>query len=286
MKIKIWGCRGSLATPGRQTLRYGGNTTCVEVRTREEGVIVLDAGSGLCNLGRSLVAEHDLAHLVMLFTHAHWDHLCGFPFFDPAYVPQCQIMLCGGPDAQQSLRQYLGRQMEPPFFPVPFDHLRARIDFGCGCGRPCGGRITSMAGGPGCRSIRLNHPNGGYGFKLEEDGKVFAFLPDNELGFHHENGAGFADYVDFCRGADLLFHDAQYTDSEYSRTRGWGHSSYADALRLAAEAGVKRLGLFHHDPTRTDDDLDQQVEWCREQLRKTGSPVDCFACAEEMVIEL
>ena len=143
-----------------------------------------------------------------------------------------------------------------------------------------------MNGGPACRSVRLNHPDGGYGFRLEDEGKTFAFLPDNELGFHHENGPSFADYVEFCRGVDLLFHDAQYTDAEYQRTRGWGHSTYADTLRLASEAGVKQLGIFHHDPSRTDDDLDRQVEWCRQQLSDANSPVDCFACAEDMAIEL
>ena len=286
MKIKIWGCRGSLPTPGKQTLRYGGNTTCVEVRTQDDRVIILDAGSGLCNLGRALEAERKLPHLLMLFTHAHWDHLCGFPLFDPVYDPECEITLCGGPAGQQSLRRYLSRQMEPPYFPVPFDQLRARIGFGCQCGLPCDGWGAPMDCGKLCCSIRLNHPNGGHGFKLQEQGRTFVFLPDNELGFYHEDGPGFADYVDFCRGVDLLFHDAQYTDAEYERTRGWGHSNYADTLRLASEAGVKRLGLFHHDPMRTDDDLDRQVDWCRQQLREANSPVDCFACAEGMVVEL
>ena len=286
MKIKIWGCRGSLATPGEQTLRYGGNTTCVEVLTKDGRMIILDAGSGLCGLGRTLMAERKSAHVSMLLTHAHWDHLCGFPFFDPAYSPEFRITLCGGPDPKHSLREYLGRQMEPPFFPVPFDQLRAQIDFGCECGRPCGGRIAAMDHGPICKSVPLNHPNGGFGFKLQADGGTFVFLPDNELGFHHEDGPGFTEFVDFCRGADLLFHDAQYTDAEYEKNRGWGHSSYADTLRMASEAGVTRLGLFHHDPTRTDDDLDRQVEWCRHQLRKAGSSVDCFACAEGMVIDL
>jgi len=285
MKIKIWGCRGSLTTPGKQTLRYGGNTTCVEVRMQDGRVIILDAGSGLRNLGKALVAERE-TNLLMLLTHAHWDHVCGFPFFDPAYFPQFRITLCGGPDAQKSLRRYFKHQMEPPFFPVPFEHLQAQLDFGCQCDHACAGKITTMNGGSRCRSVHLNHPDGGYGFKLEEQGKVFVFLPDNELGFHHENGPRFAEHVEFCRGVDLLLHDAQYTEAEYQRTRGWGHSTYGDTLRLASKAGVKRLGLFHHDPGRTDDDLDRQLEWCRQQLRDANSSVDCFACAEDMVIEL
>ena len=253
---------------------------------KDNRVIILDAGSGLTNLGKSLVATGQDLNLKMLITHAHSDHLCGFPFFAPAYLQQCQITLCGGPAAQQSLESYFKHQMEPPFFPVPFESLRARFDFGCRCDHPCEGKINASQGGLGCRSVRLNHPDGGYGFKLEEDGKSFVFLPDNELGVRHPNGPEFAEQVEFCRGADLLFHDAQYTEEEYQRTRGWGHSTYGDALRLATTAGVKRLGLFHHDPERTDDDLDRQVESCRRQLREAGSTMDCFACAEEMVIEL
>jgi phosphoribosyl 1,2-cyclic phosphodiesterase len=285
MKVKVWGCRGSLTTPGKETLRYGGNTTCVEVRMQDGRVFILDAGSGMRNLGNALVAGQELT-MQLLLTHAHWDHLCGFPFFAPAYDPRCRITLCGGPAAQQSLKRYLQHQMKPPFFPVPFKGLRAQFDFGSQFEPPAEGVSMPPFGGPDCQFVRLSHPDGGYGFKLEDRGKTFVFLPDNELSFQHEKSPDFAEYVDFCRGADLLFHDAQYTEEEYQRTRGWGHSTYADALRLAREAGVKRLGLFHHDPGRTDDELDRQVEWCRQQLREAGSAVDCFACAEEMVIEL
>jgi phosphoribosyl 1,2-cyclic phosphodiesterase len=284
MKIKIWGCRGSIVSPGENTVRYGGNTTCVEVRNHDGRLIILDAGSGLRNLGKTLAGETN-STWQMLLTHAHWDHLCGFPFFGPMYDPRCRLTICGGPAAQQSLQRYFKHQMEPPFFPVPFEGLRARVEFGCRCDHACAGDIMKH-GGPGCRAIPLSHPDGGYGFKLEDEGRVLVFLPDNELSFHHPNAASFAEYVEFCRGADLLLHDAQYTDAEYARTRGWGHSTYSDAVRLAHAAGVIRLGLFHHDPDRTDDDLDRQVEWCRQQLRDAGSTVDCFACAEEMTIEL
>jgi phosphoribosyl 1,2-cyclic phosphodiesterase len=268
-------------------MRYGGNTTCVEVRSQDDRVLILDAGSGLRNLGKALAGEPGLTELLMLFTHAHWDHLSGFPFFDPAYSPKFQITLCGGPAAQQSLRLYLGRQMEAPFFPVPFEQLKAHFHYGCQCGcGPCGAVPSKAIPSMQCSSVRLNHPNGGYGFKIQEAGRTFVFLPDNELGGHHEGGLEFAAYVDFCRGADLLFHDAQYTEEEYQRTRGWGHSTYGDTVRLAMAAGVKRLGLFHHDPARTDDELDQQVARCRQQLQDERSSVDCFACAEDMTIAL
>ena len=132
----------------------------------------------------------------------------------------------------------------------------------------------------------LNHPNGGYGYKFIERGKAFVFLTDNELSFQHEGGLSRTQYTEFCQGVDLLIHDAQYTDEEYKLTRGWGHSTFGDATDLAIEAGVKCLGLFHHDPDRTDDDLDRQVKFCQERIYLTDNPVECFAAAEGMVIEL
>jgi ribonuclease BN (tRNA processing enzyme) len=134
--------------------------------------------------------------------------------------------------------------------------------------------------------VSLNHPNGGYGYKFIERGKSFVFLTDNELGFQHEGGLSRAQYIEFCQGADLLVHDAQYTEEEYKFTRGWGHSTFGDAMDLAIEAGVKRLGLFHHDPDRTDDDLSLQVEFCQGRIHKKGGTAECFATAEGMEIDL
>jgi len=288
MKIKIWGCRGSIATPGATTLRYGGNTTCVEIRTAEGEAagqnIVVDAGSGVRLLGKALRREKKISHIRFFFSHSHWDHLVGFPFFEPAYFPDYHIVFCGGPHAQDSIKRYLSRQMKAPFFPVDFSLLKAQFDFCCERPHqepgPC--RFDGMEVSP----APLNHPNGGYGFKFVEKGKAFVFFPDNELGFQHEGGLDRAAYVEFCRGAGLLIHDAQYTGTEYQRTRGWGHSTYADTVDLAVASGVKRLGLFHHDPDRTDDDLDRQVEVCRERIREARSNIECFACAEGMMLEL
>lgn len=287
MRIKIWGCRGSIASPGATTLRYGGNTTCVEIRTAAGEAagqnFVVDAGSGLRLLGQSLRREKKIFHIRCFFSHSHWDHLVGFPFFEPAYFSDYHITFCGGPHAQDSIRRYLGRQMEAPFFPVEFDLLKAQFDFHCE--RPNEDPGYCNFDGLEVTAAPLNHPNGGYGFKFVEQGHVFVFFPDNELGFQHEGGFDRAAYVEYCRGADLLIHDAQYTDSEYRRTRGWGHSTYADAVDLAVAAGVKRLGLFHHDPDRTDEQLDRQVEFCSERIRAAHSRVDCFACAEGMTLE-
>jgi phosphoribosyl 1,2-cyclic phosphodiesterase len=283
MKIKIWGCRGSIASPGEHTIRYGGNSTCLEIRSADGELFIVDAGSGIRNLGKALGHDSDTSQIRFFFTHSHWDHLAGFPFFEPAYSDRFTITFCSGPHAQSSIERYVSRQMEAPFFPVEFNQLRARFKF-C-CENPTMESRNCPLGSMQCRAFPISHPNGGHGYKFIEGGKTFVFLPDNELGFRHEGGLTRDQYVEICRGADLLLHDAQYTEEEYRRTRGWGHSTYTDAIDLAIEAGVTRLGLFHHDPDRTDDDLDRQLHLCQENVVKSGSRLDCFSCAEGMVIE-
>ncbi len=284
MKIRIWGCRGSITTPGPATVRYGGNSTCLEIRATTGQIIIVDAGSGVRNLGKHLTQEKDITQIRFFFTHSHWDHLVGFPFFEPAYSNHSSITFCSGPHAQDSIRRYLTHQMEAPYFPVDFNLLKAKFDFRC--------ERTHMEPGNCCLDglevcpVPLNHPNGGYGYKFIEPGKTLVFLTDNELSFQHEAGLGRSRYVEFCRGADLLLHDAQYTDEEYKLTRGWGHSTFGDATDFAIEAGVRRLGFVHHDPDHTDDDLDQQVKFCQERIHSAGSRVECFAASEGMVIEL
>jgi phosphoribosyl 1,2-cyclic phosphodiesterase len=284
MKIKVWGCRGSITTPGPATIRYGGNSTCLEIRSADGQVFVVDAGSGVRNLGKALRQEQGVSNVRFFLTHPHWDHLVGFPFFEPAYSDKYNITFCSGPHAQDVIRKYLSRQMESPYFPVDYKCLKANFNYNCH--QPKSGNGNCRIGGMEFRAFPLNHPNGGYGFKFVESGKTFVFLSDNELGFQHAGGLERGQYAEFCRNADLLFHDAQYTDEEYRRTCGWGHSTYQDATGLAIAAGVKRFGLFHHDPDRTDDDLDRQTDYCREQISRAGSSVECFPCAEGMVIEL
>lgn len=280
MKIKFWGCRGSIPAPGPNTLKYGGNTTCLEVRPPGGGVIIIDAGSGIRLLGKQLLSDKSATNLYMLLTHSHWDHLTGFPFFTPAYFKRYNINVYGGPSAQGSLKNYLSHQMMPPYFPVDFSLMKATFRFGNN------GLHAGCIGGIRFSSIELSHPNRGYGFKLTEDGKNFIFLTDNEPAFPHEGGLSLEKYVDFCRGADLLVHDAQYTDEEIKTTRGWGHSTFAEATQIAIGAGVKRLGLFHHDPDRTDDDIDRLVDVCRAQIARAGSKVECFGCMEGAEVEV
>jgi phosphoribosyl 1,2-cyclic phosphodiesterase len=281
MRIKVWGCRGSLPTPGRDTVRYGGNTTCLEIRLNDGTLIIADAGSGIRRLGTTLLEEENLTELHLFVTHAHWDHLTGFPFFGLAYSSKYRIHVRGGPRAKRSLAKYLKRQMGPPFFPVPFKAMKAKFLF-----TDADPRRTSI-GSAQIIPVRLNHPGGGYGFKLIEGNKAFVFLPDNELDLAYEHGRTKKEYVDFCRGAALLMHDAQYTDDEYESTKvGWGHTKLSSAVELGIRAEVQRLGLFHHDPNHTDEDMDRFVDLCREQIAQAGSKVECFGSKEDMEIIL
>ncbi len=278
MKIRIWGCRGSIPSPGYDTSRYGGNTTCIEIRLNDGTLIIIDAGTGIRRLGRALLKEKNLQDIYLFLTHAHWDHLQGFPFFIPAYLPQYTIRVRGGPQIGRSLLDYLVHQMDPPYFPIQFSMLQAGFEFE----QNNSGEQT--LGGATISPIPLDHPNGGSGYKITENGSTFVFLTDNELGFGHENALSVADYVDIAGGADLLIHDAQYTDEEYQTTRGWGHSTFRKTAEFAKAARVKRLGLFHHDPEHLDTDMDGYVRFCRDLLQ--SDHVDCFGVQEGTELDL
>ena len=288
MKITIWGCRGSITAPGRDTLRYGGESTCFEILTDDDETIIIDAGSGIRKLGNKLIKDGTRTNLTLLMTHAHWDHLAGFPFFKPAFSPRYTISVCGGPDAQASVMHSLKHQMEPPYFPVDMSAMKANFATGCRCDcEDCGHRISGLGPSHRCESIPLNHPNGGWGFKFTgKSERAFVLLTDNEIRYHHETGRSRDEYIAFCKGAELLFHDAQYTEEEYAKTVTWGHSTYRDAVDVAIDAGVKRLGLLHHDPERSDDEVDRHLAWCRNYIAERQSSLECFACAEGTTFEV
>lgn len=277
MLIRCWGARGSIPVSGREYLRYGGDTPCIEIRTAEDRIVIIDAGSGIRRLGNRLVAEKR-SQYTMIFTHAHWDHIMGFPFFKPIYRSGTRISLFGCPFAQTSIRKMISHIMAPPNFPVGFEEIRASIQYHRKC------RETLQFGGLNVTSIPISHPNQGLGYRLEEDGKSFVFLTDNELTYRHPGGMAYEDYRAFANGADLLIHDAEYRPQDYRMTRTWGHSVYTDAVRLALDAGVRRLGLYHHNQERTDDALEEMVAKCRRM--SAGQPLDCFAVHQDMEIVL
>ena len=279
MLIRCWGARGSIPVSGKMFERYGGDSPCIEVRDRFGGCLIIDCGTGMRRLGMQLMQEN-LEEFSLIMTHFHWDHVLGFPFFRPLYSPSTRMTLYGWPAVQGDVQQKLYHVMAPPHFPVPARDISAEITTVL-----C--EETSLdVGGLHIETIPLNHPNQGLGFRITENGKSFVFLTDNELDEPYEQGSSYDEFVAFCRDADLLVHDGEYTREEYELTRTWGHSRYVDALRLAEDACVARLGLFHHNQARTDDEVDEIVQECREHLAARKSSIDCFAVAQDMEMSL
>ena len=279
MIIRCWGARGSIPVSGPEYVKYGGDTTCLEIRTKNDEIIVVDAGSSIRRLGNRLISE-DRLEFTMIFTHAHWDHVMGFPFFKPIYVEKSRIKVSGCPFAQSTVKKMISRVMSPPYFPVNYSDILADLTYEGNCVDSF--TIDSVEVTP----IPLSHPNQGLGYKFVEDGKSFVFLTDNELTLQHDGGLDYNDYLEFSSGADLLFHDAEYTIEDYEKTKGWGHSIYTDALRLAMEANVKRFGLFHHNQDRSDDGIDQLVRDCNSIIKSNNKSLDCFAVHQDMEIML
>jgi len=243
MRIRFWGTRGSIPTPGQRTVRYGGNTACVEVRDQSNALLVLDAGTGLRELGLSLANAGPLT-VELLLSHLHWDHIQGIPFFRPAYDPDSTLRI-HGPAQQRPLREMLGLGMDDPFFPVDLDGLPVKLevhDLKSGAQRKIGPYDV--------RAARIYHTAPALAYRVEVDGRSLVYATDTEDAANGEANPVIA----LARGADTLIHDAQFLDGDFKR--GWGHSTVAGAIDVAAQAEVRRLILYHHDPDRTDDALD------------------------------
>jgi phosphoribosyl 1,2-cyclic phosphodiesterase len=279
MKITCWGARGSIPVSGKEYVKYGGDTTCIEIRSKDNDIIIIDAGTGIRKLGNKLLAS-DQRTYSLLFTHAHWDHLMGFPFFKPIYIKGTKIGLFGCPYAQRSIGDVLSKSMAAPYFPVEFGQLQAEIVSHEAC------KETFEIGPVRITPIQLSHPNQGIGYKFTEDGKSFVFLTDNELSLRHPGGAEYQDYLRFAQEADVLIHDAEYTAEQYKLSKGWGHSLYTDALRLALEAKAKQFGLFHHNQDRSDAELDRMVGDCRGVVERERAGLECYALSAGMEIDL
>jgi phosphoribosyl 1,2-cyclic phosphodiesterase len=239
MKARIWGCRGSLSTPGAATVRYGGNTSCVEVRTSAGALVVLDAGTGIRSLGGSLGADPP-TELDLLLTHLHLDHIEGLGFFSPLFDPACTIRIWGPRPAAGSLEALVTTYLSPPFFPVPFEQFPATISFTEVSEDTWQIDDLRIATEPVC------HPGSTVGYRLSQNGNSLAYIPDNEPAL--DRGAGLA----VAEGADVLFHDAQFTDAEYQARVGWGHSALSDFVRYVGQAAPGRAVMFHHDPGHSD----------------------------------
>ncbi len=268
MQIKCWGSRGSIPVSGKEYVKYGGDTTCVEIRTDSGDIIIVDAGTGIRRLGNALIEQKE-NNFNFLFTHSHWDHIIGFPAFKPLFFGNTKINVYKCPFPGDYIEKMLETVMRPPNFPVRYADLKAEITYTEGC--PESFNIGSVR----VDSIPVSHPNSGCGYKFTENGKSFVFLTDNELGFTHPGGATFEEYRQFCEGADLLLHDAEYTEQEYKNQISWGHSSFTDALKLAIDAKVKKLGLFHINAERSDEQMDKIVTRCQEIIAEKNLSLEC-----------
>jgi phosphoribosyl 1,2-cyclic phosphodiesterase len=275
MFIKCWGSRGSIPVSGQQYVRYGGDTTCIEIQAKTGEIVIIDAGTGIRRLGNSLL-RRNISDYTLLFTHTHWDHILGIAFFKPLLYRKTRIIFQDRQFAGIDTKGVLNNVMTPPFFPVQLKDLKADIQFDTALnGRFNIGSLT-------VDTISTRHSEGSLGYKFTEEGKAFVFLTDNELGYAHPQGQKVSDYIQFAASADLLFHDAEYTKNEYARKTGWGHSAIPDVLDLASKAKVKRLGLIHLNQDRSDDEMDAIVRDCRKDLNITAQAnnipaIDCFA---------
>jgi len=279
MYIKCWGSRGSIPVSGKHYIKYGGDTTCVEIRTKSDDIIIIDAGTGIRRLGNQLIDENRYKYN-FIFTHAHWDHLMGFPFFKPLYYSYSKLTMHKCPFHSKFVETVLTKVMSPPNFPVKYSDIKAQIVYMEACPSPF--EIGSMTVEP----ISISHPNNGSGYKFTEEGKSFVFLTDNELDFVHPGGLTFNDYLGFSEGADLLIHDAEYTPQEYKTVIKWGHSVFTRTLELAIDAGVGQLGLFHLNQDRSDQEMDEIVETCRQHIAGKGNDLECFAVGTDMTFNL
>jgi ribonuclease BN (tRNA processing enzyme) len=255
MRVTLFGTRGSLATPGAETTRYGGNTSAVEVRESDGTVLVLDAGTGIRRLGTQI--PPDIGRIDVLLTHLHMDHIQGLGFFSPLYNPDIDVHIWGPASSTLSLGSRLSRYLSPPLFPV---HLR---DLPCVTCHEVP-RPPFDVGSFHIQTCLVCHPGPTVGYRIEVKGATAVYLPDHEPALCRQGERWlepeWISGYDLAAGADLLIHDAQYTDEEYERCIGWGHSSYRHAFEFAARVGAKKLVPFHHDPWHDDETLDQLLE--------------------------
>jgi len=282
MELRICGARGSLPSPGRDKVRYGGNTSCVQVHLSDGSHVVLDAGTGIRNVDLQLDGNHD--HIHLLLTHLHLDHIQGLLFFTPLFRPEAEVTIWGPEEGRVPLQDRISRYLSAPLTPVEVRELPCQLDF-----RNC--PVSEWEIGPArFRAEAVTHRGPTLGFRIEDAGTTVCYLPDHEPALvgpidtlEDSWLSGFA----LAHDADVLIHDAQYTDEEYPAHFGWGHSAVSHALDFASRCGVKRTVLFHHDPYHTDDDLDAILEDTRERWAERGNDPDTLELArEDAVIEV
>ena len=283
--LTFWGTRGSIPSPGKDKLKYGGNTSCIEVRLPNHELIILDGGTGIRELGYSMLLKTKKVRAYIFLSHYHWDHIQGLPFFAPAYNAGNMLTILGAEHPELPLEKIFSSQMESIHFPVRSSSLSAHISF------------KTLSLGNYCiadtevKTIRTNHPGINFSYSFNFDDRTLIYMTDNELlpqiaraksHIAYEKG----DFIRFIQGADILIHDAQYSDEEYRKKKGWGHSTWRETAKLAAEGEVKHLIIFHHDPNHSDGIIDSFVKGCKEELKKRNASTKCSGAIEGNTISI
>ena len=266
LSVKFWGVRGSIACPSPNHIKYGGNTSCLEVNAGGRR-LVLDAGTGIRGLGQVFLKD-DVSHVHLLLTHTHWDHINGFPFFVPAYDPSRNLhIMAGHLRGGEGIQNVLAAQMDNPMFPVPLSAMQAKMrfeDFDAGM-------EFNIYDDVFVRTCSLNHPNGATGYRIEHNGHSICYITDTE----HVPGKMDQNILGLIEGADVVIYDSTYTEEEFPTRIGWGHSTWNEGVKLCREAGAKSMAIFHHDPEHEDDFMDKlgedaKAEWDATFVAKEG----------------
>jgi len=298
-QLRFWGVRGSYAAPFKTHLGVGGNTSCVEIRSGDY-LLVCDAGTGIIPLGNELIQQDKIREMLIILTHYHWDHVCGLPFFVPAFVSDWKIDFFGPGDSPKLIEEHVSAQMQAPYFPVGTETWLAETNY-----------LTPENDGFQFGPMKIDfsnvhHPGITYGYKIEVNNKTIVYASDNECMFieksvkHRSNEFNEEEHelykemiheehqseLNLIQDADILIHDAQYTPDDYDKKRGWGHSCYIDTINTAIDANVKELYLFHHDPNYNDTTMEAILKHSNEIIKEKDASLICHIAKEGMVIDI
>tara|TARA_Y100000782_G_scaffold53016_1_gene59063 strand:+ start:238 stop:1086 length:849 start_codon:yes stop_codon:yes gene_type:complete len=279
IQVEFWGVRGSVPSPGPTTIRYGGNTSCVSI-TADNKILILDAGTGIRNLGSAIIGQPEL-EIFVIVTHSHWDHIQGFPFFTPIYQPNRPVHMFPTLHKKNVVLASLIDQMDGAHFPITPDQVPSNFNF-----------VTENplefleSNGFHLEMVPMNHPGKAFGYKITIDDKIICYFTDNEIDPPYEKSIELNELTNQCRNADILIHDAQYTEDDMPLKHGWGHSLISQVTELGKSAEVKNLVYYHHDPERTDDLLDKELEKAAKTLKENGSSVQPYFAYEGLKLTL